>query len=206
VAKSPVVDFTCIKRTKTIQITQGLDMRSFANYMLGASAILAIALYSASSHAEDADRAQLISQLIQSQQGDKVEPIETQLARMMMLQAKQANPTVGPDKWLAVQGDVNAAVTSMVATGGGAIETMTRAGVANLSDADLIHLISIYRDPVLVKYMSAVSNPVVVDFTCIKPTKTIPIAQGGDMRRFANMDYKAFTSPMSECASPGMST
>lgn len=160
-AKSPVVDFTCIKRTKTIQITQGLDMRSFANYMLGASAILAIALYSASSHAEDADRAQLISQLIQSQQGDKVEPIETQLARMMMLQAKQANPTVGPDKWLAVQGDVNAAVTSMVATGGGAIETMTRAGVANLSDADLIHLISIYRDPVLVKYMSAVSNPVV---------------------------------------------
>ncbi|MFM0210203.1 hypothetical protein PQQ96_22635 [Paraburkholderia sediminicola] len=136
-------------------------MRSFANYMLGAGAILAIALYSANSHAEDADRAQLISQLIQSQQGDKVEPIETQLARMMMLQAKQANPNVGPDKWLAVQGDVNAAVTNMAAEGGGAIATMTRAGVANLSDADLIHLISIYRDPVLVKYMSAVSNPVV---------------------------------------------
>lgn len=160
-AKSPVVDFTCVKRTKTTTNTPGLDMRSFANYVLGASAILAIALHSGSSYAEDADRAQLISQLIRSQQSDKVEPMETQLARMMMLQAKQANPNVGQDKWLAIQGDVNAAVASMVAKGGGAIETMTRAGVANLSDAELVHLLTTYRDPVLVKYMSAVSNPVV---------------------------------------------
>jgi hypothetical protein len=87
--------------------------------------------------------------------------METQLARMMMLQAKQANPNVGQDKWLEIQGDVNAAVASMVAKGGGAIETMTRAGVANLSDAELVHLLTTYRDPVLVKYMSAVSNPVV---------------------------------------------
>jgi len=136
-------------------------MRGFTNYALGASAVLAIVLHSASSLAEDAERTQLVRQLIQSQQGAEAESMETHLARMLLLQAKQANPNVGQDKWLAVQDDVNAAVTSMAAQGGGIIETMTRAGVANLSDAELIHLLSIYRDPVLVKYMSAMSNPVI---------------------------------------------
>lgn len=139
----------------------GVDMRSFGNYILGVCAKLAIVPDNARSYAEDADREQLLRQLVKSQQPDGAESIETQLVPMVMLRAKQFNPNVGLDKWLAIQGDVNAAVASLVAQGGGVIETMTRAGAASLSDAELIHLVSIYRDPVLAKYTSAVSNPVI---------------------------------------------
>ena len=139
----------------------GVDMRSFGNYILGVCAKLAIVPDNARSYAEDADREQLLRQLVKSQQPDGAESIETQLVPMVMLRAKQFNPNVGLDKWLAIQGDVDAAVASLVAQGGGVIETMTRAGAASLSDAELIHLVSIYRDPVLAKYTSAVSNPVI---------------------------------------------
>jgi hypothetical protein len=139
----------------------GVNMRSFGNYILGVCAKLAIVPDNAGSYAEDADREQLLRQLVKSQQRDGAETIETQFAPMVMLRAKQVNPNVGLDKWLAIQGDVNAAVASLVAQGGGVIETMTRAGAANLSDTELIHLVSIYRDPVLAKYTSAVSNPVI---------------------------------------------
>ena len=139
----------------------GVDMRSFGNYILGVCAKLAIVPDNAGSYAEDAGREQLLRQLVKSQQPDGAESIETQLVPMVMLRAKQFNPNVGLDKWLAIQGDVNAAVASLVAQGGGVIETMTRAGAASLSDAELIHLVSIYRDPVLAKYTSAVSNPVI---------------------------------------------
>ena len=139
----------------------GVDMRSFGNYILGVCAKLAIVPDNARSYAEDADREQLLRQLVKSQQPDGAESIETQLVPMVMLRAKQFNPNVGLDKWLAIQGNVNAAVASLVAQGGGVIETMTRAGAASLSDAELIHLVSIYRDPVLAKYTSAVSNPVI---------------------------------------------
>jgi hypothetical protein len=122
---------------------------------------LAIVPDNAGSYAEDADREQLLRQLVKSQQRDGAETIETQFAPMVMLRAKQVNPNVGLDKWLAIQGDVNAAVASLVAQGGGVIETMTRAGAASLSDAELIHLVSIYRDRVLAKYTSAISNPVI---------------------------------------------
>ena len=136
-------------------------MRSFGNYILGVCAKLAIVPDNAGSYAEDAGREQLLRQLVKSQQPDGAESIETQLVPMVMLRAKQFNPNVGLDKWLAIQGDVDAAVASLVAQGGGVIETMTRAGAASLSDAELIHLVSIYRDPVLAKYTSAVSNPVI---------------------------------------------
>ena len=139
----------------------GVDMRSFGNYILGVCAKLAIVPDNAGSYAEDAGREQLLRQLVKSQQPDGAESIETQLVPMVMLRAKQFNPNVGLDKWLAIQGNVNAAVASLVAQGGGVIETMTRAGAANLSDTELIHLVSIYRDPVLAKYTSAVSNPVI---------------------------------------------
>ena len=139
----------------------GVDMHSFGNYILGVCAKLAIVPDNARSYAEDADREQLLRQLVKSQQPDGAESIETQLVPMVMLRAKQFNPNVGLDKWLAIQGNVNAAVASLVAQGGGVIETMTRAGAASLSDAELIHLVSIYRDPVLAKYTSAVSNPVI---------------------------------------------
>jgi len=139
----------------------GVDMRSFGNYILGVCAKLAIVPDNAGSYAEDAGREQLLRQLVKSQQPDGAESIETQLVPMVMLRAKQFNPNVGLDKWLAIQGDVNAAVASLVAQGGGVIETMTRAGAASLSDAELIHLVSIYRDRVLAKYTSAVSNPVI---------------------------------------------
>jgi len=139
----------------------GVDMRSFGNYILGVCAKLAIVPDNARSYAEDADREQLLRQLVKSQQPDGAESIETQLVPMVMLRAKQFNPNVGLDKWLAIQGDVNAAVASLVAQGGGVIETMTRAGAASLSDAELIHLVSIYRDRVLAKYTSAISNPVI---------------------------------------------
>lgn len=138
---------------------RGLNMRKFANYMLCAGATLAIALHSVNSHADDASRAQLIQQLIQSQQGGKTGSIEEQVAKALLLQAQKLNPDVAQDKWAAIEGQVNTAVANMLAQGGGVIETTTRAGVANLSDADITHLISIYRDPVLVKYMSALSNP-----------------------------------------------
>jgi len=139
----------------------GVDMRSFGNYILGVCAKLAIVPDNARSYAEDADREQLLRQLVKSQQPDGAESIETQLVPMVMLRAKQFNPNVGLDKWLAIQGDVNAAVASLVAQGGGVIETMTRAGAASLSDAELIHLVSIYRDRVLAKYTSAISSPVI---------------------------------------------
>ena len=139
----------------------GVDMRSFGNYILGVCAKLAIVPDNARSYAEDADREQLLRQLVKSQQPDGAESIETQLVPMVMLRAKQFNPNVGLDKWLAIQGNVNAAVASLVAQGGGVIETMTRAGAASLSDAELIHLVSIYRDRVLAKYTSAISNPVI---------------------------------------------
>ena len=139
----------------------GVDMRSFGNYILGVCAKLAIVPDNARSYAEDADREQLLRQLVKSQQPDGAESIETQLVPMVMLRAKQFNPNVGLDKWLAIQGDVDAAVASLVAQGGGVIETMTRAGAASLSDAELIHLVSIYRDRVLAKYTSAISNPVI---------------------------------------------
>jgi len=139
----------------------GVDMHSFGNYILGVCAKLAIVPDNAGSYAEDAGREQLLRQLVKSQQPDGAESIETQLVPMVMLRAKQFNPNVGLDKWLAIQGNVNAAVASLVAQGGGVIETMTRAGAASLSDAELIHLVSIYRDRVLAKYTSAISNPVI---------------------------------------------
>lgn len=137
-------------------------MRGFTlNTMLAASVALAIALNSTSSRAEDAERAQLIRELIQAQQGEKAGLVETQVARMMLQQAKQVNPNAGQDKWLAIQADVNEGIAKLAAQGDGAIETMTRAGVANMSDAELTRLLSLYRDPVLVKYMSVMSSPVV---------------------------------------------
>jgi len=135
-------------------------MHSFGNH-IRVCAMFAIALHSASSHSEDTNREQLIRQLIQCEQGVKQEPIETLVARAMLLKAKQANPNVGPDKWLEIQTEATVSVAEMVAKGGGAIEAMTRAGVADLSNADLIHLISIYRDPILVKYTSALSSPAI---------------------------------------------
>ena len=135
-------------------------MRSFAENML-ISTILAITLHSSSSYGEDVDREQLIQQLILCEEGVKQQPIEALVARTMLLQARQANPNVDQDTWLTIQSEADAAVAKMVAQGGGGIETMTRAGVASLSNEELIHLVSIYRDPILVKYTNALASPVI---------------------------------------------
>lgn len=124
-------------------------------------AMIAVALYSVCSHSEEASREQLIRQLIQYEQGAKQESIELLTARALLSRAKQLNPDIGPDKWLEIEKEVTASVAEMVARSGGTIDVMTRAGVADLSDAELAHLVSIYRDPVLVKYTGSLSSPVI---------------------------------------------
>jgi len=124
-----------------------------------ACAFFCISLESISAHSQYVERNRLISALVQAQQGGKSGNVEKSTAELLLQQARQINQGATPDQWKEVQTEVFQSVSQMASHGGGMVDTLTRLGVADLSNAEIAHLITIIGDPVLAKYTAASSSP-----------------------------------------------
>jgi len=148
-----------LSRLMSLLVPTGSKMRALSLPSLLSACSLVLTLYSFPAHADDSARDQLIQQLVQAQQSGVAETADTQLTKMLLAQARQLNTSASQDLWQTVQDQVNAAISSAQAQHDSGMEVMTRAGAANLSDAEIKHLIALYSDPVLIKYMRGASDP-----------------------------------------------
>jgi hypothetical protein len=72
--------------------------------------------------------------------------------------ARASNPNVSDATWTSLKPEITTAVSAVMLDKGGLVDSLVRASVGALSDAELQRLLRIYEDPVFLKMQSAMSS------------------------------------------------